>query len=105
MSLHDDLSTLLGFKYSPMKSVSSQMQQCTRTDPVFQKRSATQGVLESASGSAAKRPKVSEDIRRQRYLKEDYVSCLLLSTKLDAYDGPNGRPYCHSRCNFGCREH
>jgi hypothetical protein len=103
MTIHDDISNFLGFRYSPQKSVSSQG--LTRKRTVSEVIADSKESRQRVAAAPTKRPKGSEQSRRERYLKEDYTSCLLMSSKLEAYDGPNGRRICHSQCKFGCREH
>ena len=57
-----------------------------------------------ASTKSNKRPKGSAVARRERYLHQDYVSSLLLSNRLQAYDN-GAKPICHSKCTHNCQKH
>jgi hypothetical protein len=105
---YDRLSKLYGTKISPQKSVAAQTDHSSHAfgqskehhSPEKKRLSQDDGVIKSS-----KRVKGSEQTRRERYLHEDYVSCLLMSKRVEAYDGPNGRATCHARCSFQCQHH
>ena len=100
MTIHGNISDLFGSKLSSMKPITSQLQRTTET------ADNSRG-MKRASQDAMPKPmktKGSEESRRKKYLNDDYVSALLLSDRVAAYDS-GAKPTYHSNCKFGCKQH
>jgi hypothetical protein len=103
--IYEELSALFGAKLAPVQPPLLQTSPKCGSNVNNQNKRPASDAFQTA---AAKKPKGGRkglyESRKQRYLKEDYVSSLLLSSTLEAYD--NGvKPICHSRCSRGCQRH